>query len=222
MHSGFAPFVRVEQLGHSYQNYNAPANGAVISYHMNSAHNPFNFVAPVQANGYDAMGLIYSRYVILNSSIGVKLIANDSGNDLTQDIVVWFDSTQNVGDRADTWAKARERGLKMYPVSAAYLNENDQDQYNVKAPTKYKTPYMSHKQNIRKNIISDTADPSYFGTTSSAVHGSDPGTYSTCTMYCTYADGTYHVATFPSLKMELWFKQDIIYYGLKTVVAESG
>lgn len=217
-HSGFSPIKRCRQLAHSYKTY-TPSSYLINSFHVNDMYNPFNFsISYVQAQGYDMLSTIYKKCMVLKASFIFKIVAANDVSEFLQDIVVWWDNTQVANDRADTYFKARARGLKMHIIPATYLNIQDNDTQNTAYDGPTPKP-IKVTMDVRKNLIGESTNPALFGAYNQQDTGSSPSHLSTVTFYCSYADGT--ATSGLSFDTRLWMMTDTVYWDLKSAVEES-
>lgn len=173
-------------------------------FHVNSAYNCMNFgVGVVQAPGYDRLITIYDRSIVLSASLLLVPLQSSSNDSLsTKNMRYWIDNTQLTNDRADSYVKAQNRGLKMGYIDSDWAKgEADSSQSRT-------TLKKSHK--IVSNLV-NSGGGEIFGEKGSAGTGIDPTVLSTMSVYICEDDGSYM-----DLAANQWFTayivQDVVYY----------
>lgn len=211
-HSGLPPIHRCRQMA-SVTTYLSGTGVSVPSYHLhvNSIFNAFNLSSGfrVQPPGYDILATAYDRYVVLSASVLVVPMQSVS-NDCLIDMNYWLDNTQLTADRADTWEKAKDRGMKMGFVDHDWAAE-------ATSSTGTRTTLKkSHK--IYKNLV-NSGGGALFGEESSAVVGSDPSSLSTMSLYLTNTEGGW-IGLNQTQYFRIYISFDVVYYSPSTSIAD--
>jgi len=176
------------------------------SLYPNNVVNPFNDSSATQPPGYDLLATMYANYVVLSAKVYVRA-AYDADDNNSPAINYWLERGV-VADQADTYAKAKDYGLRM-----GYFVKNPLIDATQK---KHGSPVKMTWRDTSKWL--DGSGPgTLFATTGAAEVGSSPAVNANCLIYCTENDGSVIVSG-RNQSFDIWITQEVVYFGLKPAV----